>query len=204
MAWKIVLTICALLFCGLIFLISDIKNAYKVLPINASKPIDVSAFANWREFQPPSQRFKALLPAPPQYVKESVVIPDTEKKRLYEMYVSEKLNGTVFMISLITYPKDFLTSRPFEMLNDIVDEMIQNKPANKLKKREDVFFQNHEAVEFTIKNDKFDIQGTALMVDRTIYLLSYIASHSEFSSEDYQYFIDSFKVLPKGEISSVH
>jgi hypothetical protein len=196
-------SISLLLLLGLLFLALDIKNAYKLIPINSSAELVFPPFSGWREFQAPSERFKVFLPAPPQYAKESVPIPDTDKKRQYEMYVSEKLNGPVFMISLITYPKEVDISNVEKMLQAIVDEMMKSKADNKLKKTENVIFQGHPAIKFNIVNANFNVEGMALMVDRTIYLLSYIAQNSEFTADDYQYFINTFKLLPKSQTSSL-
>ena len=134
------------------------------------------------------------LPAPPQSATESIAIPNTDKKRHYEMYVSEELNGSMYMVSLITYPDDKEISNSSEMLKDTIDEIVQGKPGNKIKKMEDTFFQSHKAIEFNIVNSKYNVEGVVFMLNRTVFLLSYIASDSNFNRKDYDHFIKSFKL----------
>lgn len=193
---KFILSIFAFLILGIIYLASDIKDAYKVIPISSNPTMEVPAFADWRSFNAPSERFKVDLPAPPQYAKQAVPIPGTDTNRSYEMYVSEKLDGSIFMISLITYPEG-LNMDPAQLLHDSVDEMITTKPGNKLTSIHDSMFQNHRSVDFRIDNPKFIVAGKAFLVERTVYLLTYVASRSNFTIGEYDHFIDSFDLLSK-------
>jgi hypothetical protein len=190
-----------ILFGILLFLAFNIKNAYEVLPIGSSDTMEVAPFADWRKFEASSERFFVMLPSPPQYAKEAVPIPNTQELRRYEMYVSQKLDGPIFMISLITYPQDIDGPEKTQTLHDIVDEMMKTKPDNKLKELKDSLYQDYPAIDFSIANDNYDVRGRAFIVKRTVYLLTYIANNTEFTLGDYEHFIDSFKLLPKGEIS---
>lgn len=189
---KVILTLFAVLCLGLLFLLSDIKNAYKSLPIQTSETMKAPPFADWREYNPQSKRFKVMFPEPPQYAKQTVPVPNTDKLRTYEMYVSENLNTSIFMISLISYPTGIDISDKKQLLHDVVDEMMQTKPDNRLKKIEDTTYENYPAVDFNISNNKFNVDGRAFLVDRTVYLLSYIAKISDLSQSEYEYFINSF------------
>lgn len=191
---KVVLTIFALLFIGFLFTIRDIKESYKVLPIKVNTNLEVPQFAEWREYEPDTKRFKVMLPDPPQYAKESVEIPKTNKYRRYEMYVSEKLNGNIFMISLITYPEGVDISDKDDLLQQIVEEMMESKKNNKLNKNEKTTFEGHPAVDFNITNEKFNVEGKTILVDRTVYLLTYIAKIPDFILVEYEYFIKSFEI----------
>lgn len=183
-----------ILFLGILFLFFNMKNAYKVIPVTTSSEMKVPSFAAWREFVSKSNQFKVLLPAPPQYAKESVPIPNTNKFRRYEMYASEKTDGAVFMISLITYPKDMVTDS-FEMLHEIVQEMVTEKPNNSLEKNQDTFFEGFPAVDFTVLNKKYKVEGKTFLEESTIYLLTYVAPIENFNLEEYRHFIDSFHLL---------
>lgn len=184
------------LMAAIILLGSDLKNAYKLLPGSTSPTMPAPPpYADWREFVARSGKFKVLLPAVPQYAKEAVDIPNMNKKRQYEMYVSEKINGTIFLISLITYPSDVDTSNTQEMLHGIVEEMMGSKPGNQLISEKAETFDHYPATDFSIRNKETNIQGKAFMINKTIYLLTYIAKKADFEEGEYQHFIDSFQLL---------
>lgn len=191
----IVITIFVLLFLGVLFLTSNIQNAYKMLPIKESKKMEVPSYAEWREFTANTGRFRVMVPMPPQYAKDAVEIAGTDKKRLYEMYVSEKINGTIFMISLITYPSEVDTSNVDQILEETVHEMVATNPQNELRDFKDETFRGHKAVNFEIANHEFHVEGEAFMVDKTLYLLTYVAKTEDYNEADYQYFIRSFELL---------
>lgn len=195
----LVAAIFVLMLVGVFFLATHLKDAYRVLPVVTSNQLEAPTFADWREFTASSGRFKVELPAFPQYAKEAVNIPNTDKKRRYEMYVSQKINGSVFMINLITYPEDIDTSNTDQMLQSIVDEMVSINPGNQLKEVHHSLFQTYQAIGFHIANKDFDVQGKAFMVQKTMYLLTYVAKLSDFSESEFQYFLNSFQLLPNAE-----
>lgn len=190
----VVLTIFTLLFAGVVVLGTQLKNAYKVLPIKESPQMEIDPFGGWREFNAQSGHFRVLFPMPPQYAKEANLIPGTDKKRLYEMYVSEKMDGAILMINLITYPPEVDTSDVSRMLRDTVDEMVATNPQNELQNITDKSFQGHQAVNFNIVNHDFHVEGLAFLVDKKLYLLTYVAKKADFSEADYEHFIQSFQM----------
>lgn len=197
MVKTVVISAFVIIMIGILLLMSEMKNAYKVLPIKASGSMEVSPFAEWREFTSQTSHFKVSLPMPPQYAEENVSLPDTNLKRHYEMYVSEKLNGSIFMVSLITYPEGYHLSDENQTLHDLVTEMMQRKADNRLQESEDTFYRGHTALDFFITNDAFDLKGKTFIIDKTIYLLSYIARRNDFTLAEYDHFIDSFQLMPQ-------
>jgi hypothetical protein len=180
---------------AIIFLASDMKSAYKILP-GPTSPImpQPAPFIEWLEFEPPSKAFKAQLPAVPQSAKQAVDVPNTNKKRRYEMFASEKMDGSLFMVNLITYPTDFNTTNKEEILHSVVEELMQGNPANRLSKVEASSFQDHQALTFDIENKEFDVQGKAFMVDKIVYLLVYVTHQGNFSEADFKHFLNSFEI----------
>ncbi|MBA3721650.1 MAG: hypothetical protein H0W88_04540 [Parachlamydiaceae bacterium] len=198
---KFVLLLLLALLIIIIFLAFDIKNAFRVLPIKESATLEVPPFADWRIFSAQSDKFEVMLPAVPQYARETVPVSITDNSmRRYEMYVSQQINGPVFMISLITYPKDYNTKDEQGILHSIVDELMQSKQGNKIVNIKESLYQNHEAIDFDIQNKKFNVMGKAFIIDHTVYLLTYIADLPDSVLADYEKFINSFK-LPKQESS---
>lgn len=193
-----IIVVFILLFGGVYLLSNKVKDTYKVPNVSeSSMQSNPHAFKDWREFTPPSGRFEVQLPATPQYAKDALVIPNTHTKRLYEMFVSEKIDGTLFMISMITYPKEVDTSNPQEMLRGVIDELRHSNPLNRLINLENSSYQSHPAIDFDMLSPQFKVQGKALMDDKTIYVLSYAARKDDFDTSEYQHFMDSFVLKPK-------
>ena len=187
-----------LLIGGIYYLANKVKDAYKVPNVSENSiPSNPNTFTDWREFTPPSGRFEVQLPTTPQYAKDAVAIPNTNTKRRYEMFVSEKIDGTLFMISVITYPKEVDTSNAQEMLRGVTEELMHSNPLNRLINLENSSYQTHPAVDFDMLSPQFKVQGKALMDDKTIYVLSYAARKDDFDTSEYQHFIDSFVIKPK-------
>lgn len=153
-------------------------------------------FSDWKEFTPPSGSFKVLMPALPQYAKDSVAIPETDKKRRYEIFASEKIDGTLFMVSVITYPPDVDTTNTQNMLKGIVEELMHSKKDNRLKEINQNMHANYESLDFNFESKEFEIRGRVFMVDKTLYVLTYIVRKADFDQAEYKHFIDSFHLLP--------
>ncbi|WP_075882489.1 hypothetical protein [Candidatus Protochlamydia sp. W-9] len=194
---NVIMSIFAILMVGVIFLAANMKDAYKVLPGPTQSEKIVSPYAEWREFTSESGDFKVLFPSMPQYAKEAVNVPNTDVKRRYAMYAAEKINGTVFMISVITYPQDFNTNNKNTIVRSVIDELIASDPANHLLEQRDAIFQEQSAIDFHLVNKEFDIEGKSFMIDKTVYVLTYVARNRDYDIADYKHFIESFRLLSK-------
>ncbi len=197
MTKTIIFIVLATLLIGVILVSTRTINTDKNLSRTKAGQAAAPVYLNWREFIDQSRKFKILLPSTPQYIKETLEIPKSDKKRRYEIYVSEGLNGSVFMINLITYPSDVDTSNIDQILHDTVYEIISTHPSNQLKELTETIYQNQQAVDFHVINQNFDVQGKAFMVEKTIYLLTYIAKASDVDMDEYQHFLNSFQLLSK-------
>ena len=105
---KVLVTI-VLLFLGITTFVTlyFAKDSYKILPLEEEKPdvtLEVYNFQDWKEFSSPDGEFNVLFPTLPQHAKENLTDPKTNEVRKYNMYVAEKNDGTIFMISLISFP----------------------------------------------------------------------------------------------------
>lgn len=158
-----------------------------------------SAFlaAQWKPFIAQSNRFKVSFPITPQYARELTPIPLSDEKRIYEIYAAEDVNGSTFMISIITYPATVDTSDKDSMLRGIIDELVKSNPANKLVQLQEDTYGTHPALQFRLESNEFEVQGKTFLIDKTLYLLSYIYRTDDFIEEDYQRFINSFILNPR-------
>ncbi|WP_068469411.1 hypothetical protein [Candidatus Protochlamydia phocaeensis] len=193
----VIVTVFLAMMLAVLYLATHMKDAYKVLPGSSSTKMAVPPFADWRQFTPQSGKFKVDLPAVPQYAKEFVNIPNTDKKRRYEMFVSEKLNGSIFMINLITYPPDFAIVSANELLHSVIEELVTSNPNSRLVDITDTTFQTLPAINFKLLNQDYEIQGIAFLLNKTVYQLGYVAKKDDVDEMDYKHFIQSFDLLPK-------
>lgn len=170
------------------------KDSYELLPGNLKKPLVVKPFEEWKEFKSEHKRFNVQFPVLPQHATESIPVPNTGEIRKYDMYVSEKNNGSIFMVSLITYPKgDDLTMNEI-IMDTVIKEMLSANSANNLKSQKDLVFLNYHARDFTIENPTAIIETREFMIGSTLYMLSYIAKKEFYDKAEFQYFIDSFEI----------
>jgi hypothetical protein len=152
-------------------------------------------FATWQKFIPRSGLFEIFLPSPPQYGKDFVAIPNSDKKRRYDIYASEKVDGTLFLISVVTYPPEVDISSYGDILRQNINELMHNKTDNRLNNLWQHMFQDLQSLDFSFENQEFHVEGRAIHDDHIVYMLTYITQKENFDNEEYQHFIDSFKIL---------
>ena len=78
------------------------KGEPAALPIALQK--HTTDYQDWEEYAPATGQFKVLMPSHPQYISDQTKDKKTNERRKYNTYISEKKNGTVFIINFITYP----------------------------------------------------------------------------------------------------
>lgn len=178
-----------------IYLVENVRNAYKVLPIDTSAPEAADAYEQWFPFETQEGGFAVELPVPPQNAKQSIPIPDAAGLRAYDMYVSETLDGTIYMISTITYPSESIKKTQARMLQEMIHEMVETHPKNSLEKIQETVFAGFPAIEYNIKNEEIHIEGVVFMEDNRLFILNTIARAANFDMEAYHHFIDSFRLL---------
>ncbi len=172
------------------FALSQYKKSYELLPAALPKKLEAPANKDWREFTPRSQKFSVLLPVLPQHASEN------QADRHYEMYVSEKNDGTLFMISLINFKNPIDTKHHEVVLNSIMEDLLNSNPTNELKSSNNDTYENRKALDFTIENKEIVINGKAFMDDQTLYVLTRISKLNQQDKKEFDFFIHSFHLLP--------
>ena len=140
----------------------------------------------WVEFTPRSEKFSALFPVTPQHATEN------QGEREYDMYASEKEDGTLFMISLINFKKPIDASHHEVVLNSIMEDLLSTNPANELKSSASGTFENRKSLDFTIENKELIIVGKAFMDEQTLYVLTYISKIKNFDKSEVDMFMHPF------------
>lgn len=163
---------------------------------------DTKQIQDWHEFSPASEKFKVSFPVLPQHATESLVDPKTKETRQYDMYVSEKDNGTIFMISLITMLENSQAKINDEVLKNVIDDLVSTNPHSKIKSMKMGSYREYPAMDFSIESDKVNIDGKAFIVGNTLYLLTSVAKVEDYKSSEFDYFMNSFQLndLQQGKI----
>lgn len=149
----------------------------------------------WKKFVPTTGKFTVYLPSMPKYAIDVVNVPNTDVKRWYEMYVSEEINGTVYLINLITYHPDFDISNAKDLLNNVVNEIVSSNLNNHIVEKKDSTFKERPSLFFHMTNQSIVVKGVAFLVGKTVYLLTYTATKDNFDEKEYNSFIHSFELL---------
>lgn len=188
--WLLIISIVAF---AIVIAIRSVPNMYKMLPAQLDKTMPVTPYEDWREYQSKEGNFKVFFPTIPQHATENLPEAKTKLSRKYDMYVAERMDGAIFMISLITYIDPI--ENPKKTLRTVLDEMLALNPKNKLENVQETTFKNHEALDFLIRNPDVQIQAKIFVVKNTIYLISYIAQSENYQKEDFDHFLGTFQLL---------
>lgn len=177
------------------------KYAQPSTPATGQKPPALKApdieklnLQNWHEFSEPSQNFKVLFPTLPQHATEKTEDPKTNTTRQYEMFVSEKDNGSIFMISLITLLEEAKKDPDEKLLKNVLNEMLTASPSSTIKTMQLGQYQNYPALDFTIVNDQINVDGKVFIVDKTLYIISSVSKLPNYNREEYDFFVNSFQL----------
>lgn len=184
---------------ALILVILGVKSAtdsYKLLPISTPPQADTSQLFQWVEFSPNTGHFTVLLPFLPQHAAQTMVDPKTKERRVYEMYISQKQDGTIFMISGISFP-DGKTPPDDTTIKNLVNDMVAANPDNKLVDMNKSTFQTMPASDFQIENPQVSVTGKAFIDGKTLYLLTMLSPSKTEDKQEFDYFTNSFKLLKK-------
>lgn len=151
----------------------------------------------WHEFTSPSHHFKVLMPTLPQHAKEKINDPTTKEARAYDMYVSLKDNGSVFMISLISLLDNPAKTLDPSMLSNVVDNMVSGSPNSKVKKMEMGKYKEYPSIDFSFENPDANVDGKAFIVGNTLILLTGVAKPSDYNQKEFDFFVNSFQLTPR-------
>lgn len=148
---------------------------------------------SWHSFRSPSNKFNAMFPTLPQHATSKINEPKTQEPRQYDMYVSEKDDGTIFMISIITM-LDESNKINENALTNVINDILSNNPKGKIKSMKLGSYREYPAIDFSIENDKINIDGKAFIVGNTLYLLTSAANLENYQKPEFDFFVNSFEL----------
>lgn len=153
----------------------------------------------WHEFEHPDKKFKVLVPSLPQHATQKLEDPTTKNNRKYDMFVSQKDNGTIFMISIISSENEAKINE--DTLKNIIHELAAGTQNSKVKMMEMGKYKDHQAIDFSIENDTVNIDGKAFVVGNTLYILTSVAKKEFYQKPDFDFFVNSFELGSEEEKS---
>lgn len=177
--------------------IANIKNTYKLLPIQATQQFIKTPYEEWQEFDSPSGTFQVKLPTLPQRATQTIKDPKSQTIRQYDMYVAQQNNNTTYMISAVRYINN--KESPETLQKSMISDLLASNPSNQLKTMSAGSYKQFPTIDFTITNDTNTIDGMTFMDGETLYILSTIFSNQRYNPEDYQFFVKSFDLTNKLE-----
>jgi hypothetical protein len=177
------------------FVLLNYTDSYKILPLDVATTTEAPDFESWQLFSSEKGGFSVMFPNIPHQATENVLNPKSQEYKKYNMYVSEMPNGTIFMVTRITYPKELDEKDRQEILTIILDDMLSQNPDNKLKASKFVDFRNLKALDFIIENEAVVILGKSFLDTKTLTILSRISKKENPSQEEFDYFVNSFEPL---------
>lgn len=165
-----------------------IKDAYRLLPLGASKEGAPGQFTAWRKFDSQTGGFNVMMPAVPQQASQNISDPKTKETRHYDMFVAQKAEGTMFMVSLIKF-----SSNAGDLLKKtVINDLLASNPQNQLQDMKVGNFEGFETLDFTITNSNTVVQGFTFVDGNTLYLISAVFPVQYYSASEYDYFVKSF------------
>ncbi len=178
---------------------------YKVLPLRQAEPNALGAappeevFNDWLDFKSPKGGFHAFLPVFPQNAKENVTDPRTKEVRKYDMYIAEKGDGTIFMVSLITLPKVPEKGEEQKYLQGLIDNMLAGNESNKLVDSKITTFKTYPAIDFAIDNQDLAIKGIVFIKKDLLAILTRVSKIANRNNNEFTFFSNSFNFNPPKE-----
>lgn len=171
-----------------------IKSSYEILPLDTIKAGHPKAVSEWFKYEDKIHGFNVSLPLLPQVATQDLTDPKTGEVRHYEMYVAQ-MDGTIYMISLITFPKELDDSLKSLTMKSIMSDMVTVNKSNKLLKSTEISYEDMPAIDFTIDNEKTTIEAREFFRGQTLYLLSTIVPKNAVEKSHFKHFIDSLKLV---------
>lgn len=149
----------------------------------------------WKTFVSKESGFSVDFPALPEHIQQTIDIPKTELKISYDTYISEPSESVVYVVSVWNYPAEIDMSKPEVNLQDGFGGMLSALPGSEVLNMRMAPVQGFKALEFLVKNEDIYFQGKLILVYNTLYQVFTVYKSSEEMKDNYNRFIESFKLL---------
>lgn len=158
-------------------------------------------FNSWVKYAPSSGKFQVKFPAFPLVTSKTVFDANANENVKYDTYVAQDKDGSIFMISEITYSKSIPKDQFEDISKQLISDMIVRNKNNKIEYLDVDRTKNGVAVYFSLTHqdlEELSIAGKVLGDNDTIYILSMADKNQDFDRWALDYFIDSFNFKHTG------
>lgn len=193
------LIVFAVLF-GIYLTVSRSKHLDSLVPL-ATTPgqeevsnLAIQGFEGWREFVSPKNDFKVLLPTLPHHATEQLNDGKTKLPKKYDTFVTEKKDGTAFIITRVELPEEIHAAEREQILRDVVNDLLAHNQDNKLKMMQMGAFHDQMSVDFSLQNQEVGVVGKAFLEGRMLYVLTMLSKLDNLNESQFNFFVNSFQL----------
>ncbi len=197
-----------LIFAGLIIaamillFFLNLKKSWEVLPVFPAPEMPGSSFQNWNMFNDPEKEFQVLFPSVPKNASKELRNEQTAEVSKQNVFVAEKTNGSIYMISRIEFPSTDIVKDEEKVLKAAIDDLVNANPKNVLISSKAENFQGKKALRFEIRNQDVYTQGLAFLRDSSLYVLTAISRTTDRDDAEFGNFVSSFQYTKNSQIIS--
>ncbi|SCA62910.1 hypothetical protein SCG7086_AF_00200 [Chlamydiales bacterium SCGC AG-110-P3] len=170
-------------------------ESHTLLPFDFEETPVVDPYEEWRQYVSAIGHFRADFPTTPQTVSEDLPVPNSNLIVKSHIYVSEDIDGTTYMINVIVYPSDIQAGQTDRTLEKIMNDMVAANPTNRVRSVDFTEFQGYRTLDFFIENPQVYVNCRVFLVGKRLYLLVVIDKVEQYRDQDFQHFLEKFKVL---------
>lgn len=179
----------------------NIKKSWETLPVYPATEMPGASFQNWNMFNDPEKEFQVMFPTEPKNASKELRNDQTAEVSKQHVFVSEKNNGSIYMISRVEFPNADLIKDNGKVLKSAIDDLVQANPDNTLLSSKEQDYQGKKAVHFEIRNKDIYTQGIAFLRGRSLYVLTAISNQANRDDKEFQNFIASFQYNKAPELT---
>jgi hypothetical protein len=156
--------------------------------------LEKSVSSEWQEFMPEGKEFSLLFPAAVQHASATQPFGQQGELVQYDVYSAKASDGTSYMLSKVVYPASLDTRDPQSILQQLLQDMTTTSPQNEIIGQTESTFLTYPALEFDLQNIHYATLGKAVLIDKTLYVLTVMDQDRNQLESHFHTFVGSFKL----------
>lgn len=162
---------------------------------NPPDPVMPEEFSQWRQYTSTIGNFQVDMPTVPQHATETVVVPKSNTKLLYNMYAADDEATGSYAVNTIDYPDDLPLGNHRPILDGVMNQLMGTHPDNELKSLELLDSDNGQMLQFFVETPNTLVGARTFIVGQRLYLITVIDKKDSFSDQRFRHFVESFELL---------
>jgi hypothetical protein len=170
----------------------SIENTVEAEKKNA--PLPVSALKVWKSFHNEEHGFRVQFPTNVDEQSFGILDPRMHQKQFYEIFSSQELNSTVYVVNIISFPPGFSPEKSIGLVQNKINDIVATGRKSRLVESKTTQLFGENTTEFEIEGENYTIFGAAFIHEGKLYLLSVTSLKENTSQADWEFFVRSFKL----------